>query len=172
MTANGETKLYSLKYTYNDLAAPASLKSVIDLGILHFGGTVATVENYDGQDRFIGAYVFDHSAGATSLTINAYKDNGDYKFDPATDEVKATYNGKFTIGYNTTGQALSFTSYNSKGGAVWQYSYTYQNVQTGVSAMVGELGLTQSDTTSASTTLSQFLPGLDTNSILTGFLKQ
>jgi hypothetical protein len=154
------------------LAAPASLKSAIDLGILHFGGTIATVENFDGQDRFIGAYVFDHSAGAASLTINAYKDNGDYLFNPATDEVNATYNGKFTIGYNAAGQALSFTSYNSKGGAVWQYSYDYQDVQTGVSAMIGELGLTQADTTSASTTLTQFLSGLDTNSILLGFLKQ
>jgi hypothetical protein len=81
-------------------------------------------------------------------------------------------NGKFVIAYNSAGQDASFTSYNSSGGIVWQYQYSYKDVQSGVSALVGELGLTQSKVESASTTVNQFLSNYDASGILTSFLKQ
>jgi hypothetical protein len=44
------TKLYYLTYTYATTATSAS--SGIDLGLLHFGGVIAAVKNYNGNDKY------------------------------------------------------------------------------------------------------------------------
>jgi hypothetical protein len=156
------TKLYYLTYTYTNTATSAS--SGIDLGLLHFGGVITAVKNYTGSGTYLGKYVFDYSNKSQLLISSLASSDGTDNND--------TNNGKFVIAYNSAGQDASFTSYNSSGGIAWQYQYSYEDVQSGASALVGELGLTQSNVTSASTTVNQFLSNYDASGILTSFLKQ
>jgi hypothetical protein len=164
-----QTPLYTLKYNYSDTST--GVGTVIDLGPFHFGGVIASVENYSGAggatDTYLGQFVFELSVDQKTLTIKSLKDQGDNMPD-----ANDTDNGRFVVAYDAVGQAVSFASYNKAGGIVWQYDYDYADVEAGAKAMIGELGLTQDDVTSASTDLTKFYSDYDVNSILSGFLKQ
>lgn len=163
--------LYYLEYEYENSGTKINVDPGINLEPFSFAGKIGTIKNYLGDGKYLGEYIFDYSQ-ISKLVISSWQAAGDY----ATSQNEAD-NGRFEIGYDTAGQAASFTSYNKNDGIVWQYQYTFADVQAvldanapKIPAMIGELGLTQNDVTSAGTTLTKLLSGFDANSILAKFI--
>jgi hypothetical protein len=175
------TALYSLKYHYSDTSTfvPAGIK----LDPLSYGGIVSYIDNYDGGGRYLGKYKFETTGDLSKLlVISSWKDDGDF-----TTLGEDSPNGRFEIGYDAEGRTASFTSFKAKPASdpaaadeiAWQYQYSYEDLLSSAQAnaaklptLVGELGLTQGDISTAGTTLNKLIQGFDANSILTSFLRQ
>ncbi|MDA3956775.1 hypothetical protein, partial [Oceanispirochaeta sp.] len=90
-------------FNYAYTAAPSSADE--------YAKSISTISHYDGDDTYIGKYVFDTTNPL--LTEIEVQDASD------------TPNGSFELVYDTDGRIASFSSFNSSGTKLWDYQFGY-----------------------------------------------